>query len=167
MSLLSVRVYPDPSLRKPAAEVTVFDRELNAFIRDLWETMLAFDGVGLAATQVAVDLRVTVISWKENRLILVNPRIVQAEGDQLGDEGCLSFPGIFEKIHRPQKVRVEAQDAEGKPFSIEAEGFLARALCHEIDHLDGRLMIDHLSPLKREIVRKKLLRRAREERNNP
>jgi peptide deformylase len=167
MSLLSVRVYPDPSLRKPAREVTVFDRDLDAFIHDLWETMLAFDGVGLAATQVAEDLRVSVISWKENRLILVNPRIVQTEGDQLGDEGCLSFPGIFEKVHRPQRVRVEAQDSEGKPFSIEAEGFLARALCHEIDHLDGRLMIDHLSPLKREIVRKKLLRRAREERNNP
>lgn len=167
MSLLSVRVYPDPFLRKPAREVTVFDRDLEAFIRDLWETMLAFDGVGLAATQVAVDLRVAVISWKENRLILVNPRIVQAEGEQLGDEGCLSFPGIFEKIRRPLKIRVEALDGEGKPVSIEAEGFLARALCHEIDHLDGRLMIDHLSPLKREIVRRKLLKRAREERNTP
>ena len=82
----------------------------------------------------------------------------------MGDEGCLSFPGIFEKILRPQRVRVEALDSEGKPFSIDAEGFLARALCHEIDHLDGRLMIDHLSSLKREIVRRKLLKKSREER---
>lgn len=164
MPLMDVRIYPDPVLRIPAKEIETFDRALDSFIHDLWETMLAFDGVGLAATQVGRDLRVCVISWKEHRLILVNPKIVHAEGEQVGDEGCLSFPGIFEKIRRPQKVRVEAVDAEGKPFSLEAEGFLARALCHEIDHLDGRLMIDHLSPLKREIVRKKLLKRAREER---
>ncbi|MFA0888844.1 MAG: peptide deformylase [Synergistales bacterium] len=167
MSLMDVRIYPDPVLRKPAREIETYDRALESFIRDLWETMLAFDGVGLAATQVGRDLRICVISWKEHRLILVNPRIVHSEGDQVGDEGCLSFPGIFEKIRRPQKVRVEAVDAEGKPFSVDADGFLARALCHEIDHLDGRLMIDHLSPLKREIIRKKLLKRSREERTNP
>jgi len=166
MSLLNVLVYPDPALRKPGREVTVFDRDLSGFIRDLWETMLAFDGVGLAATQVGVDLKVCVISWKEQRLVLVNPRIVEIEGEQVGDEGCLSFPGIFEKIRRPLKVRVEAFDGDGNPVTIEGEGFLARALSHEIDHLDGRLMIDHLSPLKREIVRKKLIKRAREERNN-
>jgi peptide deformylase len=167
MSLMDVRIYPDPVLRKPAREIETYDRALESFIRDLWETMLAFDGVGLAATQVGRDLRICVISWKEHRLILVNPRIVHSEGEQVGDEGCLSFPGIFEKIRRPQKVRVEAVDAEGKPFSVDADGFLARALCHEIDHLDGRLMIDHLSPLKREIIRKKLLKRSREERTNP
>jgi len=166
MSLLDIRVFPEPSLRTPAREVATFDRELEVFIRDLWETMLAFDGVGLAATQVGVGLSVCVISWKENRLILVNPRIVLEEGEQVGDEGCLSFPGIFEKVRRPMKVRVEAQDEKGKPLSIEAEGFLARALCHEIDHLEGRLLIDHLSPLKREIVRKKLLKRAREARKD-
>jgi len=166
MSLLDIRVFPEPSLRTPAREVATFDRELEVFIRDLWETMLAFDGVGLAATQVGVGLSVCVISWKENRLILVNPRIVLEEGEQVGDEGCLSFPGIFEKVRRPMKVRVEAQDEKGKPVSIEAEGFLARALCHEIDHLEGRLLIDHLSPLKREIVRKKLLKRAREARKD-
>ena len=166
MSLLDIRVFPEPSLRTPAREVATFDRELEVFIRDLWETMLAFDGVGLAATQVGVGLSVCVISWKENRLILVNPRIVLEEGEQVGDEGCLSFPGIFEKVLRPMKVRVEAQDEKGKPLSIEAEGFLARALCHEIDHLEGRLLIDHLSPLKREIVRKKLLKRAREARKD-
>ena len=166
MSLLEIRVFPEPSLRTPAREVATFDRELEVFIRDLWETMLAFDGVGLAATQVGVGLSVCVISWKENRLILVNPRIVLEEGEQVGDEGCLSFPGIFEKVRRPMKVRVEAQDEKGKPLSIEAEGFLARALCHEIDHLEGRLLIDHLSPLKREIVRKKLLKRAREARKD-
>lgn len=167
MSLLEVLIYPDPALREPAKEVDRFDPELETFIRDLWETMLAYDGVGLAATQVGKNQRVCVISWKEHRLILVNPRIVRAEGEQAGEEGCLSFPGIFEKIRRPQKVQVEALDAEGKPFSLEAEGFLARALCHEIDHLDGRLMIDHLSPLKREIVRKKLLKRLKEERKKP
>ena len=166
MSLLDIRVFPEPSLRTPAREVATFDRELEVFIRDLWETMLAFDGVGLAATQVGVGLSVCVISWKENRLVLVNPRIVLEEGEQVGDEGCLSFPGIFEKVRRPMKVRVEAQDEKGKPLSIEAEGFLARALCHEIDHLGGRLLIDHLSPLKREIVRKKLLKRAREARKD-
>ena len=166
MILLDIRVFPEPSLRTPAREVATFDRELEVFIRDLWETMLAFDGVGLAATQVGVGLSVCVISWKENRLILVNPRIVLEEGEQVGDEGCLSFPGIFEKVLRPMKVRVEAQDEKGKPLSIEAEGFLARALCHEIDHLEGRLLIDHLSPLKREIVRKKLLKRAREARKD-
>ena len=166
MNLLEIRVFPEPSLRTPAREVTTFDRELEVFIRDLWETMLAFDGVGLAATQVGVGLSVCVISWKENRLVLVNPRIVLEEGEQVGDEGCLSFPGIFEKVRRPMKVRVEAQDEKGKPLSIEAEGFLARALCHEIDHLGGRLLIDHLSPLKREIVRKKLLKRAREARKD-
>lgn len=166
MSLLDIRVFPEPSLRTPAREVATFDRELEVFIRDLWETMLAFDGVGLAATQVGVGLSVCVISWKENRLVLVNPRIVLEEGEQVGDEGCLSFPGIFEKVRRPMKVRVEAQDEKGKPLSIEAEGFLARALCHEIDHLGGHLLIDHLSPLKREIVRKKLLKRAREARKD-
>ncbi|HOV29363.1 MAG TPA: peptide deformylase [Synergistales bacterium] len=167
MSLLKVLVYPDPALREPSKEVERFDQELGNFIRDLWETMLAYDGVGLAATQVGKNLRVCVISWKEHRLILVNPRITSTEGEQAGEEGCLSFPGIFEKIRRPLKVRVEAVDEAGKPFSLEADGFLARALCHEIDHLDGRLMIDHLSPLKREIVRKKLLKRSKEERRKP
>ncbi len=167
MSLLKILVYPDPALREPSKEVERFDSELGNFIRDLWETMLAYDGVGLAATQVGKNLRVCVISWKEHRLILVNPRITGTEGEQIGEEGCLSFPGIFEKIRRPLKVRVEAVDEAGKPFSLEADGFLARALCHEIDHLDGRLMIDHLSHLKREIVRKKLLKRSKEERKKP
>ena len=167
MSLLKVLVYPDPALREAGKEVDRFDTELERFIRDLWETMMAYDGVGLAATQVGRAIRVCVISWKEHRLVLVNPRITHAEGEQVGDEGCLSFPGIFEKILRPQRVRVEALDSGGKPFSIDAEGFLARALCHEIDHLDGRLMIDHLSPLKREIVRRKLLKKSREERKKP
>ncbi len=166
MSLLNIRVYPDSALRKPGREVKLFDSDLDSFIKNLWETMLAYDGVGLAASQVGVDLQVCVISWKNNKLILVNPHIVHAEGEQVGDEGCLSFPGIYEKIRRPLKVQVDALDGEGQPFSIEAEGFLARALCHEIDHLGGRLMIDHLSPLKRELIRKKLLKRSREEKES-
>jgi N-formylmethionyl-tRNA deformylase len=121
MSLMDVRIYPDPVLRKPAREIETYDRALESFIRDLWETMLAFDGVGLAATHVGRDLRICVISWKEHRLILVNPRIVHSEGEQVGDERCLSFPGNFRKDSPTAKVRVEAVDAERKPFSVDAD----------------------------------------------
>jgi peptide deformylase len=158
MALLRVRVYPDPDLRRKAEPVVDFGPELRRLVADLWETMEANDGVGLAAPQVGVPLRLAVIAWKGRRFTLINPEILQTEGSEVGEEGCLSFPGIFEKVRRPDRVLVRARDERGEPFEVRVEGFLARAFCHEIDHLDGRLLIDHLSSLKREFVRKRLKR---------
>lgn len=132
----------DETLRKTSKRMEKFDLRLWLLLRDMKETMNKADGVGLAAPQVGILRRVVVIDVGDGPIELVNPEIIEAEGEQAGAEGCLSIPGRTGYVVRPNKVKVKAQDRNGKPFEIEGEGLLARALCHEIDHLDGRLYID-------------------------
>jgi peptide deformylase len=161
--LREILLYPHPVLRRPARPVEIFDGELERLLGDLAETMYAAPGVGLAAPQVGVELRVAVVDaapgQPESRLhALVNPRLVAASGRQSDDEGCLSIPGLTERVERPLAVRVAAQDAAGRPFELTAEGFLARVLCHEVDHLDGILFVDRLTGLRRESALRRLRR---------
>jgi peptide deformylase len=163
MPVRDIVLYPDPILRRAAEAVERFDEELRRLVEDLAATMYAAPGVGLAAPQVGVARRVAVIDVAprspESRLhVLVNPRIVGTSGRQTEEEGCLSIPGFSEKVDRPLAVRVEARDADDRPVEIEAEGYLARALCHEIDHLDGVLFVDRLTGLRRELALRRLRR---------
>jgi peptide deformylase len=162
MALLDVLVYPNQSLRIAAERVTEFDN-IKKLISDMWETMYFSKGVGLAAPQVGYSLRIVVIDWEGNRRLLINPEIIEKEGEERCEEGCLSFPGIYEEIARPNKIRVLYQDETGAAHDDVIEGFLARVFCHEIDHLDAKLMIDHLSPLKRTFLKKKMERKAKEQ----
>ena len=167
MAILPIRIYPDPVLRVKCPEVTEFDASLRKLASDMIETMHAAPGIGLAAPQVGVEKRVAVVdlSVGEDRSqvhVLVNPKIVVKEGLESEVEGCLSLPGINDKVDRPLRITVQAQDLDGKPFEIEAEDWLARALCHEIDHLNGILFVDHLRGLRKERVRRQLRRLAAE-----
>ncbi len=165
MAVLEVLAYPNPFLRKRAEAVTVFDEALKGFVADMEETMAAEDGVGLAATQVGRDARLLILDpfaidgddgrGKPN-LVIINPEVVWAsERTVVGEEGCLSFPGVFIQVARPEKVRIRAQDASGEVFELEGEGLGARAILHEIDHLDGVVMIDHVSHLQKRRALKK------------
>ncbi|SMG08435.1 peptide deformylase [Dethiosulfovibrio salsuginis] len=158
----SLRVFPDPILRKETRTIAVFDKDFLLFVDELKKLMIEYDGVGLAAPQIGESLKVAVILYEDTYYVLINPTIVEKEDEQRDQEGCLSFPGVFEDITRPYRVVVEAQDETGAPRRIEAEGFLARAMCHEIDHLNGKLMIDHLSPMKRELIKKRLTKLKKE-----
>jgi peptide deformylase len=154
-------IWPDPVLKKVAAPVARVDDEIRALLDDMAETMYAADGVGLAAPQVGVSKRIVVIDTSPRQegqklLHLVNPRIVRTEGETTYTEGCLSVPGEAEEVERAAKVWVEALDRDGKAISIEGEGLLAIALQHELDHLEGVLFVDHLSSLKRELIRKRM-----------
>jgi peptide deformylase len=153
--------YPDPILQKPTEPVTEFNHELRALVDDMFESMYAAQGIGLAAPQIGVSKRITVIdlSFKKNpeeKIVLINPEIIHKEGKQNEEEGCLSLPEIREKVSRAQKVRVRAQDVEGKWFEIDGEELLARAFQHEIDHLDGILFIFRVSALKRDLLLRKI-----------
>ena len=153
--------WPDPVLAKRGEDVTVFDDELKTLVEEMFESMYVAQGIGLAAPQIALSKRVTVIdvSFNKNpsdKLVLINPEVVVATGKQVEDEGCLSLPEIREKVARAAKVKVKAQDVTGKWFEVEGEELLARALQHEIDHLDGVLFIDRISRLKRELVLRKI-----------
>ncbi|MDR0648822.1 MAG: peptide deformylase [Synergistaceae bacterium] len=161
MAILDVLVYPDPALRAMAEEVTVFDGKLKKLVSDMYETMYLSKGVGLAAPQAGIPIRLVVIDWEGARYALVNPRITEAEGAERAEEGCLSFPGIYEEIERPSKIRVAYQDEDGAPHDTVIEGFLARVFCHEIDHLEATLMIDRLSRLKQAFIKKKMERKAK------
>ena len=168
MALRPVRIYGDPVLREKAREVTGADETLRALVADLFETMKAYSGVGLAANQVGVLQRVLVVDvpiddTHRERHALVNPEIVERSGSETGEEGCLSIPGVWEDVTRAKQISVRALDENGKPVSIEAEGYLARAIQHEIDHLDGVLFVDRLSPLKRQFLRHTLDALARGE----
>lgn len=159
MSLLSILEFPDPRLRTRATPVTVFDAKLKQFVADLFETMYAANGVGLAATQVNVHQRVLVIDMSEERnqpLVLINAEIVEKNGAQVYQEGCLSFPGLYADVTRALRVKVKAQDTDGRDFVYEAEGPLAVAVQHEMDHLEGKVFVDYLSPLKRSLLLKRL-----------
>jgi len=152
MALLTILEYPDPRLKKVAAEVTAFTPEIVRLARDMAETMYAAPGIGLAATQVDVHKRVLVIDISDNRsdlLVLVNPVIVAAEGQAECEEGCLSVPGYYDNVTRAAQVTFRACDATGKPFERTVDGMLAVCVQHEMDHLIGKVFVDYLSPLKR------------------
>jgi len=160
-------VYPivkfgDPVLEHEAAEVNEFDTpELHKFLEDMFESMYAAKGVGLAAPQIGVAKKIAVIDVSngekpEEKLILINPKIIQTEGRQEGEEGCLSIPGFREQVRRAKRVTVRAQDAKGQEFEKTGEDLLARALLHETDHLHGRLYITHISALKRDLMKRKI-----------
>jgi peptide deformylase len=166
VAILPIRLYPDEILRQECRPVTDFDDELRRLAADMVETMYAAPGVGLAAPQVGIDLRlavvdVTVGEEDEALITLVNPRIVESEGRESDVEGCLSIPELTDKVVRPTWIRVEADDTDGEAIEIEAEGFVARAIYHEIDHLDGVLFVDRLNGLRRERARRHLRRLER------
>ncbi len=161
MALLTILKYPHPILREKSVPVTEFDQELAQLAADMADTMYAAPGVGLAANQIGVAQQLLVYDPEpdqEKRLyrVLINPRIVRAEGEDLGDEGCLSVRELCSEVKRAWKVVVEAQDLEGNPVTIEVDDFPARVLQHEIDHLNGILFIDRIGPLKRALYKKKL-----------
>jgi peptide deformylase len=148
-------------LGKKAADVTVFDKELAKLVEDMFESMYAAQGVGLAAPQIGISKRIAVIDITfgkdpKAKLVLVNPEIIATEGKQQEEEGCLSVPGFREKVKRPARATVRAKDAKGKEFTMSGEGLLARAFCHETDHLNGRLFLTHLSVLKRDLIVRKI-----------
>ena len=167
MAVLEILHHPDPRLRQKARTVADFGPQLQRLIDDMFETMYAEPGVGLAATQVGVALRLAVMDISEDkteRRVLVNPEIVSAEDLQEMEEGCLSVPDYRDTVKRYNRLRMRALDRDGKPYEIDAEGLFAQCVQHEIDHLDGKLYIDYLSPLKRERLKKKLAKEARERR---
>jgi peptide deformylase len=165
MTKLVILEYPDPRLREKAQPVSSVDDAVRQLVADLLETMYAANGVGLAATQVNVHKRVLVIDVSEERndpLVLINPEILTAEGREIVEEGCLSLPGIYDKVQRATKIRMRALDRDGRPFEKTAEGLLAVCIQHEIDHLEGQLFVDHLSELKRQLIRKRLQKERRQ-----
>lgn len=159
MSLLPILEYPDPRLRTKAQPVTVFDAALQTLIDDMFATMYEAPGIGLAASQVNVHKQLLVLDVSEEKnepMVLINPKIVASEGSQTYQEGCLSVPGIFADVDRADHITIESLDRHGQPQNFEADGLLAVCIQHEMDHLIGKLFVDYLSPLKRELVRKKL-----------
>ena len=162
MAVLDILVFPNAALRAETRAVEAFDDELKKMIADMKETMYLANGVGLAAPQVGDDRRLIVIDWQENKYVLINPEILESEGEERCEEGCLSFPGIYEQVTRPNRIRLTYQDEDGVQHDEVIEGFLARVFAHEVDHLNARLLIDHLSPLKRTFLRKKMERKAKE-----
>ncbi|RRQ21835.1 peptide deformylase [Thiohalobacter thiocyanaticus] len=166
MSRLEILHFPDPRLRHKAAPVPEVDDEIRRLVDDMFETMYAAPGIGLAATQVNVAKRLLVIDISEegdDPRVFINPEILETSGTEEMQEGCLSVPGIYETVQRADWVRVRALDRDGQPFELEAEGLLAVCIQHEIDHLDGKLFVDYLSGLKRQRIRKKLEKERRHE----
>jgi peptide deformylase len=153
--------YPDPVLARPGSPVTVFDAGLKKLVTDMFESMYAAQGIGLAGPQIGLSQRITVIDLSfrkepKDKLVLINPEVVERKGKQTEEEGCLSLPDIREKVQRAAWVKVKAQNERGEWFEVEGEELLARALLHEIDHLDGVLFIDRISRLKRELVLRRI-----------
>jgi len=164
MSLLPILRFPDPRLKKVAAPVARIDDRIRQLARDMAETMYEAPGIGLAATQVDVHLRLIVVDASETRdqlLVLINPEIAAQEGSQKCEEGCLSVPGIYDRVERAEHVVVRYLDLDGQEQTVEASGLLAVCLQHEIDHLQGRVFVEHLSQLKQLRIRSKLAKQAR------
>jgi peptide deformylase len=166
MSVRPIVVYPHPVLLEPTREVAEITDEIRDLVQDMVETMHAEPGVGLAANQVADRRRIMVIDLTAGEepgqvKVFINPRVTEASGKQDGEEGCLSFPGIYENVVRPLRVRYAGVDLEGKAIEGEAEGFFARAICHELDHLDGVTFLQRMSPLKRRLVLRRIERMRR------
>ncbi|MDH5470561.1 MAG: peptide deformylase [Gammaproteobacteria bacterium] len=165
MTTLNILHFPDPRLREVAQPVEHVDDGVRQFIDDMFETMYAAPGIGLAATQVNVAKRIIVIDISEEKhqpLCLINPEILELDGVEEMEEGCLSVPGVYERVQRADRVRVRALDRDGQTVEIEADGLLAVCIQHEIDHLDGKLFVDYLSQLKRTRIRKKLEKEQRQ-----
>ena len=159
MSLLNILHFPDKRLRLKAKEVTEFDVSLRTFVSNMFETMYEAPGIGLAATQVNVLKRLLVMDVSEDKdepLCLINPEIIASEGEEEGDEGCLSIPGFYEVVKRFDKITVKAKNEKGEEITVEANGLKAVCIQHEMDHLDGKLFVDYLSSLKRTRIQKKL-----------
>ncbi|MEK6743960.1 MAG: peptide deformylase [Nitrospirota bacterium] len=164
MAIREIKTFPDPVLRKKTAAVGAIDEELCRLIDDMVETMHAAPGVGLAANQVGVPLQVAVIDIGDHEeegkkrplVVLINPEVVSLEGTVVAEEGCLSVPDLTEKVKRAARIKVRAKDRAGKTFELEADGLMAKALQHEIDHLNGILFIDRLSPIKKSIFRRRM-----------
>lgn len=162
--VLPILEYPDPRLRKVAARVGTVTPDVARLVRDMAETMYAAPGIGLAATQVDVHKRVIVMDISEGRdelRVFIDPEIVRAEGEAECEEGCLSVPGYYEKVTRAASIRVRAKGADGRPFELDAEGLLAVCIQHEMDHLEGKVFVDYLSPLKRARLAGKLRKKQR------
>ncbi len=162
MSKTVICTYPDTVLRRETAPITSFGEELKSLVEEMKEIMFEGDGVGLAAPQIGLSLKLAVIFYEGVHYTLINPVILEEKGAQEGEEGCLSFPGIYGNVIRPAKIRVKYLDMSGEEQIVDVEDFLARVFCHEIDHLNGRLLIDHFSPLKKSMARKKMLRKRRD-----
>jgi len=163
MSILPIRIYPDPVLRVRCPRIETFDKDLEKLADDMVETMHAAPGIGLAAPQVGIELCLAVLDVsvgeeKDDVHILINPEILDQEGRDTDEEGCLSIPGVTEKVSRPAAIKVKAQDLSGEPFEVEADGLFARAICHEVDHLNGVLFVDRLVGLRKERVKRQLRR---------
>ena len=165
MALLNILHYPDERLHTVARPVDVVDDALRRLIDDMAETMYAAHGIGLAATQIDYHRRLVVIDLSEEHddlLVLINPVITRKAGETVYEEGCLSVPGIYDKVTRAETVTVEALDRNGQPFSLDAEGLLAICIQHEIDHLDGKVIVEHLSQMKQSRIKQKLKKRERQ-----
>ena len=159
MSKLNILEFPDPRLTTVASDVDIFDEALKKLVQDMTETMYSANGIGLAATQVNVHKRLLVLDISENQdqsRVYINSQILSSEGEQDHEEGCLSVPGIYANVKRAENITIRAQDSDGNTFEEQAEGLHAVCIQHEMDHLIGRLFVDYLSPLKRNMVRKKL-----------
>ena len=152
---LEILKYPNPILKKKSEDVTVFDDELVKFVQDMFAAMRAHEGVGLAAPQVGVLKKIAVVEYDGKSYVLINPKVLDQKGLQDAEEGCLSFPGIYAHVTRPEWVRIAAQDETGETREYEASGYTARAFFHEMDHLTGKLFMDYLSSLKRNAIKKK------------
>ncbi len=164
MALLPIIEYPDPRLKKVAARVAAVTPEVRKLVADMAETMYAAPGVGLAATQVDVHKRVIVIDISEHKdelRVFINPELLSAEGEAECEEGCLSVPGYYDKVTRAARIRVRALDGNGVPFELDAEGLLAVCVQHEMDHLEGKVFVEYLSPLKRARLAAKLRKKQR------
>jgi peptide deformylase len=164
MALLPILHYPDPRLHKVARPVACVDERIRKLITDMAETMYAAPGIGLAATQVDVHERVLVIDISEARNQLqafINPEIIESSGEAENEEGCLSVPGVFDTIRRAQRIKVQALNSQGEPFSIETDGLLAVCIQHEIDHLEGKVFVEYLSRLKQQRIAAKLKKQQR------
>ena len=164
MAIREILVYPDPRLRKVAAPVAQVDGEIRSLVDDMLETMYHANGIGLAATQVDVHLQVIVMDLSEERdepLVLINPKIIEQDGEQVYDEGCLSVPEYYAPVKRAETITLTALDRDGEIFEIDAEGLQAVCIQHEMDHLAGKVFVDYLSRLKQDRVRKKLVKQAK------
>ena len=164
MALLPILRFPDPRLKKMAARVTRVDAALRRLAEDMAETMYEAPGIGLAATQVDVHKQLIVLDISETRdqlLVLVNPELLASEGGQIGEEGCLSVPGIYDKVERAERIVVRYLDLDGHEQTLEAEGLLAVCIQHEMDHLQGKVFVEHLSPLKQTRIKAKLAKQSR------
>ena len=172
MALLPIRMYPDPILRKRCAPVKNFDEDLQSLVEDMVETMYAAPGIGLAAPQVGVEKRLALVDLSvgedpEQLFVFANPEILESQGSEKDVEGCLSIPGFTDKVTRPKEVRLRAQDLHGESFEIVAEDWLARAICHELDHLNGVLFVDRLTGLRKERARRQLRKIVQEQEATP